>query len=206
MAEILPLALTMMVGPQIITAIILITAKGAVKLSLSFIAGVALAATVGTLFFAVLASLFNWTAAGSKEPSTVALWIQTGLIILLIGAAIKTYLNRAHSTLPKWMGSLQNATPRKAFTTALGLIGIMPTDLVAMATVGINLASHQEDKIRLVPFLLMTVFIAALPLIGYLIFRKRAAEVMPKVRQWMDDNSWVVSIAADLVFIFLIWS
>jgi hypothetical protein len=206
MAEILPLALTMMIGPQIITAIILVTSKDAVRASLAFIVGVALAATTGTVIFAALAKIFDLHAPGSSEPSQAAKWIQTGLIAVLVAAVIKTYLNREEIMLPKWMGSLQSATPKKAFIVALGLIYIMPTDLLAMATVGINLASHENSSIKLAPFILLTVFIAALPLISYLAFGQRARAAMPKVRSWMNDNSWVVSIAAYAVFIFLLWS
>jgi hypothetical protein len=206
MAEILPLALTMMIGPQIITSIILITSTNAVRASLAYVTGIAAAATAGTLVFTGLANLFDWTSPGSQEPSRTALLIQSLLILLLLGAAIKTYINRDKITLPKWMGSLQNATPQKAFKVAIGLILIMPTDLVAMATVGINLASNNADSIKLLPFITLTVFIAALPLLFYLVFRNRAAEAMPKVRSWMNDNSWVVSMAAYIVFIALIWS
>lgn len=206
MIEILPLALTMMIGPQIIAAIILITSKNAVKNSIGYLLGIAVAASVGTLIFTGLASAFDWNQPGSKEPSTTALAIQTVLIVILAVGAIKTYLSRATSSLPKWMSGLQTATPKNAFMTALALIFFMPTDLVAMATVGINLASHQDDGIKLIPFILLTLFIAALPLLSYLIFRKRAVSKMPEVRRWMNTNSWVVSIAANMIFILLIWS
>ncbi len=46
---ILPLAITMMVGPGIIADIVLITAPKAVKVSVAFVAGVAIATTVGVL-------------------------------------------------------------------------------------------------------------------------------------------------------------
>jgi hypothetical protein len=205
-AEILPLALTMMVGPQIITAIILVTSENAVPASLAYIAGVALTSTVGTLLFAGLASLFNLSVPGSKEPSQAALWIQTALIILLLIAAFKAYLSRATSSLPKWMSGLQNANPKKAFVIALALIGVMPTDLLAMATVGINLASNQASSIRLLPFIFLTALIAALPLISYLVFRKKATAIMPEVRAWMSSHSWVVSVLTDLLFVYLIWT
>ena len=54
------------------------------------------------------------------------------------------------------------------------------------------------------PFIAATTLIAALPLIGYLLFGRRAREAMPKVRDWMNANSWVVSIIAYGIFIVLI--
>jgi Sap, sulfolipid-1-addressing protein len=80
----------------------------------------------------------------------------------------------------------------------------MPTDLMIMSTVGINLESH-DHRTPLIPFVLLTMLIAALPLIAYVIFRKRAQVAMPRVRKWMESNSWVVSIGAYAIFIVLLW-
>lgn len=205
MSEVLPLALTMMIGPQIITAIILITSKNPISSSLGYICGVALAATTGTLLFLLLASLFDLTGPGGSEPSDAALYIQTGLVLLLIFMSIKTYINRKTVELPSWMKSLQNSTFKSAFKTALLLIYIMPTDILAMSAVGINLASKSSDAVKLLPFLALTVFIASVPLLAYVIFRKKAAGRMPKVRRWMETNSWIVSIAANTLFLYLLW-
>jgi hypothetical protein len=49
-----------------------------------------------------------------------------------------------------------------------------------------------------------TILIAALPVLSYLLFRRRAQQVMPKVRDWMNTNSWLVNIIVYVVFIFLI--
>jgi hypothetical protein len=46
--------------------------------------------------------------------------------------------------------------------------------------------------------------VAALPLLFYLLFHRRAQELMPKVRDWMNTNSWLVNIIVYLIFIVLI--
>lgn len=206
MNEILPLALTMMMGPQIITPIILVTAKKVISSSLAYILAVTLAAITGTLIFTFLAGMFGWSDPDSGEPSQLALTIQTVLIALLVFAAVKTYLGRKTAKLPKWMSSLQTATPKETFKIGLLLIFLMPTDIIAMLTVGINLASNSNGAIQLLPFIALTAFIASLPLLAYLLMGKRAKVAMPKVREWMEGNSWVVSIVAYFVFIGLIWS
>ena len=38
----------------------------------------------------------------------------------------------------------------------------------------------------------------------YLLFYRRAQRAMPKVRDWMNSNSWLVNIIVCIVFIFLI--
>lgn len=204
--EVLPLALTMMVGPQIITSIILVTARRPIPASLAYIAGVFCASLVGTLAFYLLAKLLHLGPEEQGHPSNLAIAIQTGLVVVLIFMAIRTYINREKAHLPEWMSTLQSASPRQAFRTALTLIFLMPTDLITMSAVGINLASHGgSNYVRLLPFLLTTAFIAATPLLAYVLFRKRAVVAMPKVRSWMESNSWVVNIVAYVFFLFLVW-
>jgi small neutral amino acid transporter SnatA (MarC family) len=57
--QILPLAITMMAGPQIMSAIIFVTAPKPLKVSASFIAGVAIATTAGVVIALTLASLLG---------------------------------------------------------------------------------------------------------------------------------------------------
>jgi small neutral amino acid transporter SnatA (MarC family) len=57
--EILPLALTMMAGPQIMSAIIFVTHERAVPISTAFVAGVALATAVGVSIAAGVAALLG---------------------------------------------------------------------------------------------------------------------------------------------------
>lgn len=205
MNQILPLAITMMAGPQIITSILLVTAKRVIAPSLAYIAAVALAATTGTLVFFGIANLFGLQESGTNNPSTFALTIQTLLVVLLIFLSLKTFLNRRTSELPSWMRGLQNTTPKKAFKVGLTLIFLMPSDLIIMSTVGINLASQSSNSVALLPFIALTTLIAALPLLAYLLFGEKAKKTMPKARTWMEHNSWVVSIIAYAIFIYLLW-
>jgi hypothetical protein len=71
-------------------------------------------------------------------------------------------------------------------------------------TVGINLAQQNASLLGAVPFVAATIFIAALPVLSYLLFRRRAQQVMPKVRDWMNTHSWLVNIIVYVVFIVLI--
>jgi small neutral amino acid transporter SnatA (MarC family) len=57
--DILPLAITMMAGPQIMSAIIFVTAPKPLKTSASFIVGVAVATTVGVAIALALASVLD---------------------------------------------------------------------------------------------------------------------------------------------------
>jgi len=49
-----------------------------------------------------------------------------------------------------------------------------------------------------------TMILASLPLILYLLFRKPAQRVMPRVQHWLDTNAWVVNEVVLVFFICMI--
>jgi hypothetical protein len=206
--SILPLAVTMMVGPGIIADIVLITAPKPVRVSVAFVLGVAIATAAGVLVALVLASVLG-SGGELGQPSnkgSIGNVIQYVLVGLLAAAALRTYARRDRIQTPRWMGTLQNAHPRRAFATGALLIWVMPSDLIIMLTVGVNLAHNDASVVAALPFVAATALVAALPLLAYLLFRRRAQRLMPKVRDWMNTHSWLVSIIAYVVFILLILS
>ena len=84
------------------------------------------------------------------------------------------------------------------------VILLMPSDIIIMLTVGTNLAQNGRSLVDALPFIGATVLIAALPLIVYIVFHRHALRAMPKVRDWMNTNSWLVNIIVYVVFILLI--
>jgi len=204
--DILPLAITMMAGPQIMSAIIFITAPKPLKLSAYFLAGVVIAVTVGlTITHTFATSLGNGISlGGSSNNGSLGNIIQYLFVGLLVFLSIKNYVSRETIEPPRWLGTLQNAKPRTAFTTGLLLLSVFPSDFVILVTVGVNLAQNNASLLAALPFIATTVLIAALPVLSYLLFRRRAQRTMPKVRDWMNTNSWLVNIIVYVVFIYLI--
>lgn len=175
--NVLPLAVTMMAGPAIMAAIIFVTHPDAPRVSLPYLAGVAIATAVGVAIATGLASLLG-DSASLGEPSdngSAGTIIQIALVVLLMGASVKIYLGRETAEPPKWLGTLQEADPKKALATGLLVILLGPSDVVVMLTVGINLEHNDASLVEALPFIAATVLIAALPLLAYLMFR-RAAE------------------------------
>jgi hypothetical protein len=203
---VIPLAITMNAGPQIMSAIIFVTANKPLKLSAYFISGVVIAVTAGVTITYTLASVLgNSVSLGdSSDSGSLGNIIQYLLVGLLIFLSIKSYVNRETSEPPRWLGALQNANPKTAFTTGLLLLSVFPSDFAILVTVGINLAQQNASLLGAVPFMAATVFIAALPVLSYLLFRHRAKRAMPKVRDWMNKNSWLVNIIVYVIFIVLI--
>jgi threonine/homoserine/homoserine lactone efflux protein len=164
-----------------------------------FVVAVAIAATAGTAIATGLVSLTGIDLGDPSDSGSAGTIIQIALVVLLILAAIKNVVRRETVEPPKWLGALQEADQAKAFKTGLLVILAMPSDLIIMLTVGTNLQHHQSSFTEALPFLGATVLISALPLLGYLLFRHRAQRAMPKVRDWMNDNAWVVS---EVVLVF----
>src|SRR3712207_2669140 len=196
---ILPLAITMMAGPQIMSAIIFVTAPKALKLSAYFLAGVVIALTVGvTITYTFATTLGGSISLGDpSDNGSLGKIIQYLFVGLLVFLAIKNYVRRESIEPPRWLGALQNANSRTAFTTGLLLLSVFPSDFIILVTVGMNLAQNNASLLAALPFIAATIFIAALPVLAYLLFRRRAQQVMPKVREWMNANSWLVNIIAD---------
>ena len=203
---ILPLAITMMAGPQIMSAIIFVTSEKAVKNSLAFVIGVLVATAVGVAALRGLQSLIGG-ALDFGDPSdsgSTGHIIQYALIALLVAFAIKNYVRRETIEPPKWLGKLQQADTKQALRTGLLVIFFMPSDIIVMLTVATNLEQNGDSLGAAVPFILLTTLIAALPLLGYLLFHRRAVGAMPKLRDWMNSNSWLVNIIVCVIFIILI--
>lgn len=204
--EILPLAITMIVGPGMMADVVLITAPRPVKVSAAFVAGVAIATSVGVLVALALFSLLGNSVSLGRPSNggSVGNVIQYLLVGILTAAAIKNYMQREKVQPPRWMGALQNADPRRAFMTGLLLIWVMPSDLIIMVTVGVNLAHSGASPVAVLPFVAATTLVAAIPMLAYLLLGRRAQRLTPKVRDWMNANSWLVNIIACAAFIALI--
>jgi threonine/homoserine/homoserine lactone efflux protein len=200
--QILPLAITMMAGPQIMAAIIFVTAPKALRVSVPFLAGVAIATTVGVIITTTIASLLS--LGDPSDSGSSGNIIQYVLVGLLVALAIKNYVGRETAEPPGWLGALQSADAKRAFMTGLLVILLMPSDIVIMLTVGTNLAQNNAGLVAALPFIGATILVAALPLLFFVLFHRRAQQFMPKVRDWMNNNSWLVNIIVCGVFIALI--
>ncbi|NJP65115.1 GAP family protein [Streptomyces spiramenti] len=205
---VLPLAVTMLAGPQIISAIILVTTPRPVRTSLAFLVGVAAAVCVGVgvaLGLAhLLGSAVDLGATGNR--GSVGNIIKYVLIGLLVLAALRNWRNRADAEPPKWLTSLMTSGAGRALTIGFLVILLMPSDVVVMLTVGVHLAQGSAGFVGALPFIALTVLIAALPLLCRLLFRRRAAVLMPRLRDWMNGHSWLINIVVCLVFVALIAS
>jgi hypothetical protein len=204
--EILPLAITMMAGPQIMSAILLVTGERPVRPSVAFLIGVAAAGSLGVTIAVGIASLLGDSVSlgNPDDGGSAGRIIQYVLVGLLVAFALRNWRNRETIEPPKWLGTLMDADWKMALKIGFLVIILMPSDIMVMLTVGMNLEHAGDSLAAALPFIGLTVLIAALPLIGYLLFRQRAVRAMPKARDWMTNNSWMVNIIVCVIFIVLI--
>jgi hypothetical protein len=185
-AKILPMAFVMVAGPQILSAIFLATTENWRRNAAAYVAGAALSITL-----IITIAFFASSGASDQGASNDTLYIV--VLVLLVAAAVHTFLARKESEPPKWMGKLQAANPKFSFKLGFLLLGVFPTDILTSVAVGTYLSSHGDPWWHLLPFLALTLFFLALPPLLILAFGQRAQAFLPKARDWMNENSWVVS-------------
>jgi threonine/homoserine/homoserine lactone efflux protein len=176
---VLPLAFVMVAGPQLITAILLATGDDARRNSLAFLAGAALAITVGTMVAYWVTSLLE-RAAGPSGQGTVKTVIDWLVIVLFLLLMVRTYRRRKSAEEPRWMGRLQTADAGVSFRLGLLLFLVMPTDIITMFTVGASLTRHGQPWWHSLPFVLVTLLLAGLPLIDLLLLASGERTCFPK--------------------------
>ncbi|GAA2760845.1 GAP family protein [Actinopolymorpha rutila] len=198
MSAVLPLAFVMIAGPQIVSAFFLATRSDWGKTSLAYLAGAAIAITA-VVSLAYLIARGATSAAGPAEASTVGRVIDVIVLALVLVLMAHVYLTRHTSKPPKWMSHLQQARPRFAFMLGLALLGLFPTDIISSITVGLHVARHGGAWWQCLPFVALTLLLLALPAIGVAVLGGRAERLLPRIRDWMTQKSWVVS---EIVLVF----
>jgi cytochrome c biogenesis protein CcdA len=189
------MAFVMSAGPQIVTAIFLATSRDAKRNSLAFLAGVAAATTIGVTVFYFLG---GEVGGGQEDGKNWLDWVIIGLLAFL---AVRVYVRRNQTEPPKWMGRLEKAKAGLALTMGFLLYLVMPTDLISMATVGAYIARQGEPWWHVFGFVALTLLIAGLPLTTLLLMGDRAETLLPRIRRWMNDHSWIVNEAVILFFL-----
>ena len=195
-AKILPMAFVMIAGPQILSAIFLATTENWRRNSAAYIAGAALSITA-------IVTIAYFVGSGASDAGASNDTLDIVILVLLVAAALHTFLTRKTAEPPKWMGKLQTANPKLSFKLGFLLLGVFPTDILTAWAVGTYLANHGSPWWHYLPFVLLTLLFLGLPAILLLVFGQRAQAFLPKARDWMNTNSWIVSEIVIALFIVI---
>jgi peptidoglycan/LPS O-acetylase OafA/YrhL len=117
--RILPLAFVMIAGPQILSAIFLATSQHWQRNTAAYLAGAALSITL-------VVSLAYLLSPGAPHEGGSNQTVDVIVLVLLLAAMVHVFLARKQSEPPKWMGKLQTASPRLAFSLGFLLLGCSP--------------------------------------------------------------------------------
>lgn len=194
---VLPLAIVMISGPQILSAIFLATSEEWRRNSLAFVVGAAVSISI----IVSVAFLLGFGAIGTGQSRPL---LNVLILLIILVAMVSTFRKREQSDPPRWMGRLEAATPRFSLRLGFLLLGFFPTDIITSVTVGAYLASQDLPLTDAVPFVLTTLLLLSLPSLAVIMLGKRAKAALPKVRDWMNTNSWVVSEVVLLFFVGII--
>jgi high-affinity Fe2+/Pb2+ permease len=199
----LPFAMTMNIGPGIITAIILTTSKNPIKKTLLYLAGAATGvAVMGFIAYIVFDLVSSGGGSGGQSTSGQVLdYVFAGLLAVL---GVWVFTQRRKVQKPRWMTSIQEGSSKRIYTMGLLFYSIFPSDLAVLLTVGYILAQNKMHFYSILPFFALTMVIAAIPILSFLLFEKRAERVMPRVRDWLDSHGWIVNEAVITFFIVML--
>ncbi|WP_436908674.1 GAP family protein [Halosimplex marinum] len=194
---VLPLAIVMVAGPQLLSAIFLATSREWRRNSVLFVVGAGLSISTGVSLTYFLGGVSTGGAAESNGILSLV------VVVLIVVAMISTFLGREDSEPPKWMGKLDRATPRFSFRLGFLLLGVFPTDIVTSVAVGSYLAANGLPLWDAAPFVVLTLSLLALPSLVVVVLGARAETLLPRVRDWMNDNSWIVNEVVLAFFLVL---
>jgi hypothetical protein len=190
---VLPMAFVMVAGPQIVTAILLATGTRSRRDSAFFLLGAGAATFIGVTGSYFLTGLLKRGGAPQGGDAQVTRAIDVAIVVLLVFLAWKVSRGRGRSQPPRWMAKLESATPLFALRIGFLLFLLLPGDLISMFTVGAYLAHHGAPWWHGLLFVAATVALAGVPVLLLLALGKRGQGLLPKARDWMTKNSWIVS-------------
>ena len=197
-AATLPLAFVMIAGAQIISSFFFATSERWKADSAAYVlgAGASILAIVTIAYFVAKGIKTSDDHSGSQSQT-----IDYVIVALLVVLMAYVFHARKNAEPPKWMGKLETATPRFSFTLGFLLLGFFPSDLISSVVVGTHLANHGDPWWHAIPFVFLTLLLLALPALLVLALGRRAEILLPKIRDWMAANSWIVS---EIVLVFFI--
>ncbi len=187
------MAFVMVAGPQIVTAILLATGTRPRRDSVFFLAGAGVATFIGVTASYFLTGLWKGDRAPLGGDTRVTRAVDIAIIVLLVFLAGKVWRERGRGHPPRWMAKLESATPLFSLRMGILLFLLLPGDLISMFTVGAYLAHHGAPWWHGLVFVALTVALAGIPLLLLLSLGKRAQALLPRARDAMTNNSWIVS-------------
>jgi threonine/homoserine/homoserine lactone efflux protein len=146
-------------------------------------------------------------ASEDGDPATWVGWVKLGLGVLLLLVAIQQWRGRPRegdeAALPKWMQTIDQFSPAKAFGMAALLSGINPKNLLltlgaasAIAQTGIDAG---EQAVALAVFVVIGTLGPGIPVGIYFAMGQRAKHLLDGLKAWMGTHNAAIMAVLCLV-------
>jgi threonine/homoserine/homoserine lactone efflux protein len=201
----LPAALAIALSPFPVIGIVLILAgpRGRVNGPLFATGWVAALAAVAAMTVAV----FGGADDPDSTSSALADWgkVLAGAALIVLG--LRTWRSRPQPDdeveTPKWMASLDTATPAKALGLGALLAGANPKNLVLTAAAATSIVEAGAEGGDLVVAVVVFVLVSSATVIGAVVARlfggRRGLAALDGVRRFMVDNSAAITVVILLI-------
>jgi threonine/homoserine/homoserine lactone efflux protein len=204
--QVLSLAVGVSLSPVPIIAVVLLLGTPRARVNgIAFVLGWIIGLTiVGTVAVVVAGGA---GADDGGEPATWVGWVKIVLGLLLLLVAIKQWRGRPHegeaAALPKWMQTIDQFTPARAFGIAAVLAGVNPKNLLLTLSAGAAIAQAGidtgEEAVALGVFILVGTLGPGVPVAIYLAMGERAKHLLDGMKAWMGANNMAIMAVLCLV-------
>lgn len=201
-STLIPLAFTVILGPQLTVAILILTREKPITKSLAFILGISLGIVILTY---IMHEFINYIHVPNK-PHWTQWALKIGLSLLILYLAFEAYKKRNDLTKePSWMKTLNKSGPRILFLMGIGMVLFFPADIGAAINLAGILVNKNLNFSSAIPFFVFVFILISSPLCLYLLTGKKGPKIMSKVNHWINGNGWIINECVYLLFLALIW-
>lgn len=190
----------------IVAVVIMLTTPRAARNGPAFLLGwLAGLAVIGVILLIIGGTL---GISQSGTPAAWASWLDIALGLLLILVGVHEFRSRPRGQdtppMPGWMARVDRFSPAGALGLGALLAGVNPKNLLlaaggAAAIAQTAIAGGQQAIAYLVFAVVATAGVAA-PVVIYLALRKRSAEALGRLKDWMSrENAVILSVLCLLI-------
>lgn len=204
-ADILPLAIVVMISPvNIIAAILLLFSPRPLPAAGAYLAGFAAGLAVVLVALDLVAERVDWSDTGPEWFGAVLRIVLGAALLVVAVGKFRTARSPAPPELPAWMNGVTGMAPRKALTTGF-LIGAGNPKNVAMAvaaSVAIGAAGLPTGQIAgvVLAYVILASLGVAAPLVVALAAGERSTAILAEARTWLERHNATVLGVMYLVF------
>lgn len=192
--RIIPMAVVMVTGPQIVTAVVLVALPDRGKQTARFIAG----GMLGICLVVGITYATGFTLSSSLQLPDLAKWV---ISLALAGAMVSAFARR-NRTQQDSSGSRR----RGSFLAGLFLMSLFPTDLLTNVGVAATLNDVDKPLVGFALFLGVTVLFLAIPFLLVTILGQRADPILEAFRELIAKYSWILTEIICLALIVSVWT